>query len=128
MQQAENRYHIDVEVTTEYVAQQSDPAENRYLFAYYINIINRGSCAAQLLSRHWRITDGNQQLQEVQGDGVIGQQPVIPAGSRYSYNSFCVLKTPVGSMQGSYLMLADDGHRFDAKIPIFTLAIPNALN
>ena len=128
MHPAETRYLIDVEVTTEYVPQQSEPAENRYLFAYYINIINRGSCTTQLLSRHWRITDGNQHLQEVQGDGVIGQQPVIPAGSRYTYNSFCVLKTPVGSMQGSYQMLAEDGHRFDAKIPIFTLAIPNALN
>ena len=128
MHPTQQQYHIDVEVTTEYVPQQSDPSESRYLFAYYINIINRGSCAAQLLSRHWLITDGNQHLQEVQGEGVIGQQPVIPANSRYSYNSFCVLKTPVGSMRGSYQMLADDGQSFNAKIPIFTLAIPNALN
>ncbi len=128
MHPTQQQYHIDVEVTTEYVPQQSDPAENRYLFAYYVTVINRSTCAAQLLSRHWLITDGNQLLQEVQGEGVIGQQPVIPADGRYSYNSFCVLQTPVGSMRGSYQMLADNGHRFDANIPIFTLAVPHVLN
>lgn len=123
------RYHIiDIEVRSEYRADQSRVQEQRYVFAYHIRLHNRGSVAAKLLSRHWIITNGNQQVQEVRGDGVVGQTPRLAPGEHFDYSSGCVLATPVGSMHGSYRMLADDGTQFEAPIVPFTLAVPGALN
>ncbi|MFP5384350.1 MAG: Co2+/Mg2+ efflux protein ApaG [Gammaproteobacteria bacterium] len=122
------RYHIDVEVRSEYRADQSRVHEKRYVFAYHIRLHNRGSVAAKLLSRHWIITNGDQQAQEVRGDGVVGQTPRLAPGEHFEYSSGCVLATPVGAMHGSYRMLADDGTQFDAPIAPFTLAVPGVLN
>jgi ApaG protein len=123
-----SKYDIQVQTRTTYVEQQSEPAKNRYLFAYTITIHNRGSVTAQLLTRHWIITDANGQVQEVRGDGVVGQQPVLEPGQSFEYTSGAVLETPVGSMTGSYQMLAADGHHFDAPIAAFSLAVPRVLN
>lgn len=120
--------HISIDVLTNYVDDQSDPDDDRYVFAYTITIANRGAVAAQLLSRHWVITDGNGKVQEVSGDGVVGEQPHINPGEEYRYSSGAVLETPVGSMQGKYRMVADTGLGFDAPIPAFTLAVPGLIN
>lgn len=122
------RYHVDVEVRSEYRADQSRAQEKRYVFAYHIRVHNRGSVAAKLLSRHWIITNGDQQVQEVRGDGVVGQTPRLAPGEHFDYSSGCVLATPVGAMHGSYRMQADDGTQFDAAIAPFTLAVPGMLN
>lgn len=122
------RYHVEVSVTTQYLPAQSEPAQNRYAFAYEVTISNRGTLAAQLLSRHWLITDGNGKRQEVQGPGVVGEQPLIPPGDSYVYSSGTLLETQVGSMQGSYQMQAEDGHDFDAPIAPFRLAVPGVLH
>ena len=122
------QYQIRVRVTTDYMKEQSEPDNGRYIFAYHIILENTGTISARLLSRHWLITDGNQQLQEVAGDGIIGQQPLLVPGQKYAYSSACMLKTSVGSMHGSYQMQADDGHAFDALIPVFTLSVPGALH
>ena len=98
------------------------------MFIYHISIRNDGTIPAQLISRHWLITDANGQVQEVEGEGVIGEQPVIPPGGEHRYNSFCVLETPVGCMEGSYQLIAEDGTAFEAPIPAFTLAVPGALH
>ena len=119
-------YDIRVRVRSEYLPAQS--GEGRYAFAYHVRIENAGMRSARLLSRHWVITNGNQQVQEVRGDGVIGQQPQIAPGEVYEYSSGAVLETPVGAMHGSYRMVGDDGTAFDAAIPAFTLAVPRALN
>ncbi len=121
-------YRIDVEVEADYIPEQSLPEENRFVFAYTITIRNHGAHAAKLLSRHWLITDGDGHRQEVRGDGVVGEQPNLAPGESYRYTSGTVLDTPVGTMQGSYQMLADDGREFDAEIPVFTLAQPNTLH
>nr|MBL8456390.1 Co2+/Mg2+ efflux protein ApaG [Zoogloeaceae bacterium] len=121
-------YRIDVAARAEYVGAQSEPDEGRYVFAYTITITNNGGVAAKLLSRHWIITDGMGKRQEVRGEGVVGEQPRIVPGESFRYTSGSVLETPVGSMHGSYQMLADDGTRFDAPIEPFTLAMPRALN
>jgi len=121
-------YRIDVSVSTEYLPEQSSPERDHYAFSYEVTIANNGSQSAQLLSRHWLITDGNGKIQEVRGAGVIGEQPVIPPGYRHIYSSGTVLATKVGSMQGSYQMLAEDGQHFDAPIAPFRLAVPGALH
>ncbi|CDM42316.1 Co2+/Mg2+ efflux protein ApaG [Ectopseudomonas oleovorans] len=122
------RYQIDVSVTTRYLAAQSQPEQNRYAFSYTITIVNNGELPAQLLSRHWIITDGDGRVQEVRGAGVIGQQPHIEPGASHTYSSGTVMTTQVGTMQGSYQMLAEDGKRFDATIAPFRLAVPGALH
>ncbi|GAA6131321.1 Co2+/Mg2+ efflux protein ApaG [Halopseudomonas sabulinigri] len=121
-------YAIAVSVQTRYLREQSDPAAQRFAFAYTITIANQGSLPAQLLSRHWLITDGNNKVQDVQGPGVVGEQPVIAPGASHTYTSGCLLDTPVGTMEGSYDMRASDGHAFSASIERFRLAKPNALN
>lgn len=122
------RYQIDVSVTTRYLAAQSQPEQNRYAFSYTVIIVNNGELPAQLLSRHWIITDGDGRVQEVRGAGVIGQQPHIEPGASHTYSSGTVMTTQVGTMQGSYQMLAEDGKRFDATIAPFRLAVPGALH
>ncbi|MDH1868043.1 Co2+/Mg2+ efflux protein ApaG [Ectopseudomonas toyotomiensis] len=122
------RYQIDVSVTTRYLAAQSQPEQNRYAFSYTVTIVNNGELTAQLLSRHWVITDGDGRVQEVRGAGVIGQQPHIAPGASHTYSSGTVMATQVGTMQGSYQMLAEDGKRFDATIAPFRLAVPGALH
>jgi ApaG protein len=119
---------IQVLVKSEYVPDQSSSDANRYVFTYHVTIENIGTLPAQLLSRHWVITDGNQKVQEVRGEGVIGEQPTIMPGESYEYSSGAVLQTPVGSMQGSYQMIDATGLKFDAHIPVFTLASPKALH
>jgi ApaG protein len=119
---------IGIEVATDYVDEQSEPDVDRYVFAYTITISNRGNIPAQLLSRHWVITDANGKIQEVSGDGVVGEQPHLNPGEKFRYSSGAVLETPVGSMQGCYRMLADNGTSFDAPIPPFTLAVPGVLH
>lgn len=123
-----DKYRIKVEAVAEFVAAQSSPEENRYVFAYHITITNVGSVTAQLISRHWVISDGNGKMQEVRGLGVIGEQPSLTPGQQYSYSSGSVIETPVGTMHGSYQMAAEDGHRFDAEIPEFVLAMPRVLH
>ena len=119
---------IYVDVRSEFVPDQSSADADRYVFAYHVTIENRGQSPAQLISRHWVITDGNQKVQEVRGQGVIGEQPTIMPGERYEYSSGAVLQTPVGSMHGSYQMVDAQGAAFDATIPVFTLALPRALH
>jgi ApaG protein len=115
---------ISVEVETSYVDEQSDPNERRYVFSYTITIRNEGAVPARLLTRHWIITDANGKVQEVRGDGVVGEQPHLKPGQGFRYSSGAVLETPVGAMQGSYEMIDDDGQRFDAPIRPFRLAMP----
>ena len=122
------RYRIDVSAKTTFVEEQSDPEAGRYVFAYTITIHNRGSEPAQLLSRHWQITDANGKVQEVRGSGVVGEQPHLRPGESYQYTSGTVLETEVGSMEGSYQMVADDGTRFDAEIAPFSLSTPRTLH
>ena len=119
---------IRVSVTSRYVPEQSAPRLGRYVWSYTIRITNEGTSAARLSSRHWIITDAHGKEQEVRGDGVVGEQPVLPPGTSFRYTSGAVIDTPVGTMQGSYRMRADDGHDFDAEIPTFRLAVPNVLN
>lgn len=122
------KYEIRIHVATQYVDDQSEPDIDRYVFAYTITIENRSELPAQLLSRHWLITDANGKVQEVSGDGVVGEQPKLRPGETYRYSSGAVLETPVGAMQGRYRMQADDGIDFDAPIPPFTLAVPGMLH
>lgn len=119
---------ILIKVSTAYVDDQSQPDSSRYVFAYTITIRNEGAVAAKLKSRHWIITDANGKVQEVNGDGVVGEQPHLKPGEQFRYSSGAVLETPVGAMQGLYRMEADNGDRFDAPIPPFTLAVPGMLN
>ena len=122
------KYEISIEVTTDYIDDQSEPDVDRYVFAYTITIANSGNIPAKLLSRHWIITDANGKIQEVTGDGVVGEQPKLNPGEKFSYSSGAVLETPVGAMQGSYRMEAENGTSFDAPIPAFTLAVPGVLH
>lgn len=119
---------LAVEVQTEYLEEQSQPEEGKYVFAYHITIANHGDEVAKLISRHWIITDGNGDAREVKGLGVVGEQPSIEPGKSYSYSSFAVLDTSVGAMQGSYQMQDPQGHYFLCPIPAFLLAIPGAVN
>jgi ApaG protein len=121
-------HKISIEVETAYLEEQSEPRERRYVFSYTITIRNEGEVPAKLLTRHWVITDANGRSQEVRGDGVVGEQPYLKPGQGFRYSSGAVLETPVGAMQGSYQMVADDGATFDAAIPAFRLAIPGMLH
>ena len=125
---SDSRYQVDVSVETRFLAEQSQPEHNRFAFAYTITVHNNGSLPAKLLSRHWVITDGDGHVEEVRGAGVVGQQPLIEPGEQHTYSSGSVLTTTVGTMQGSYLMQANDGHQFKAIIKPFRLAVPGALH
>ena len=122
------KYQVAVSATPQFIADQSDPATERYVFAYTITIENVGTVPAQLISRHWVITDGNSRVQEVRGLGVIGQQPLLNPGETFEYTSGCQLDTPVGTMRGTFQMTAEDGTQFDAIIAEFTLSIPRVLH
>lgn len=117
-----------IDIATSYLDEQSEPDENRYVFAYTIQIRNTGRVPAQLLGRHWVITDADGTVEEVTGEGVVGEQPWLRPGEAFQYTSGAVLKTGLGTMQGRYDMLADDGTRFDAPIPAFTLSMPRTLH
>lgn len=119
---------ITVDVQSEFIEGQSSPAENRYVFAYTITISNTGTVPAKLLTRHWLITDANGEIQEVRGEGVVGAQPHLKPGQSFRYTSGTVIATPVGSMQGSYQMVADNGEEFDALIEPFSLAVPGLVH
>ena len=119
---------ILVSVVTEYMQQQSQPEQNRFAFAYHITIQNQGTESAKLLGRHWIIIDANQERKEVRGMGVIGEQPTIEAGASYQYTSGVVLKTPIGTMEGSYQLLDENGDPFNAPIEPFLLSTPNAVH
>jgi ApaG protein len=121
-------HHINVDVETNYMEEQSSPEDNRYVFSYTITIHNAGSLPARLLNRHWLITDSNGKVQEVRGAGVVGEHPYLQPGEDYRYTSGAIIETPVGSMQGSYEMVGDDGVHFDAPIAIFSLSIPRTLH
>ena len=121
-------YQFEITVSPEYMDELSSPDEAQFVFAYHITIRNIGSKSARLMRRYWRITDGNAKVEEIQGDGVIGEQPTIESGSEHAYSSFCVLNTPLGCMQGRYQMLGEDGERFNADIPVFTLAKEGVLH
>jgi ApaG protein len=121
-------YDITISVDTRFLDDQSVPADNRYAFAYTITIVNHGSVGARLLSRHWVITDGNGKVREVHGDGVVGEQPWVRPGDDFEYTSGAVLETALGTMRGSYQMVADDGTHFDAHIPAFVLSTPRTLH
>lgn len=122
------KYEITVTVHTAYLAEQSDETIDRYVFAYTITIANTGTVPAQLISRHWIIADGSGSVQEVQGLGVVGEQPLLKPGENFEYTSGTAISTPVGSMKGSYQMVAEDGVRFDATIPEFILSVPRVLH
>ncbi len=122
------KYEIAVTAIPQYIAEQSDPANDSYVFAYAITIENVGTVPAQLISRHWIITDGSGEVQEVRGLGVVGRQPLLQPGEKFEYTSGCQLDTPVGTMRGSYQMTAVDGKQFEARVPEFTLAVPRVLH
>jgi ApaG protein len=124
----EKLYTIAVDAATQYLADQSDEAAGRYVFAYTITIRNTGTVAAQLISRHWVITDAQGLVQEVRGMGVVGSQPLLKPGERFEYTSGASIATPVGTMRGSYQLVAADGTRFEAAIPEFTLSVPRVLH
>jgi ApaG protein len=121
-------YGIQVAAATQYLAEQSDEAANRYVFAYTITLRNTGSVAAQLISRHWIITDAQGLVQEVRGLGVVGAQPRLEPGQSFEYTSGAAIATAVGTMKGAYQMVAADGTRFEAPIPEFTLSVPRVLH
>ena len=122
------KYAFSVIVQTAYLPDQSSPEDNQYAFTYTVSIRNNGSIAAQLISRHWIITDANNQIHEIKGLGVVGAQPLLHPNQQFEYTSGSVLATPVGSMRGSYKIVAEDGTFFDAEIAPFTLAVPKVLN
>jgi ApaG protein len=122
------KYQIAVSAAPQFIADQSDPESERYVFAYTITIENIGTVPAQLISRHWIITDANSHVQEVRGLGVVGQQPLLKPGETFEYTSGCQLDTSVGTMRGSFQMTAEDGIQFEAEIAEFTLSIPRVLH
>jgi len=119
---------IDIKVRPTYIADQSDPVNNHYVFSYTVTIHNNGSDAAKLLTRHWIITDGDGLIQEVKGEGVVGEQPHLKPGEGFQYTSGTFMNTPFGTMHGSYQMITDAGEKFDAEIPSFQLSAPNTLH
>jgi len=121
-------YQFEVLVQPEYMDEHSAPEAAQYVFAYHIKIRNIGSKKAQLMRRSWLITDANGKVETVDGDGVVGEQPTISPNEEHAYSSFCILDTPLGCMQGSYQMLGEDGERFEADIPVFTLAKAGVLH
>jgi len=122
------KYSVAVTAHSTYLPDQSDEEEDRYVFAYTIRITNNGNATAQLVSRHWIITDADNQVQEVRGMGVVGEQPVLKPGEAFRYTSSCPLATTSGAMRGSYQLVAEDGTRFEASIPEFTLSVPRVLH
>jgi len=122
------RYDIQVSARTAFIPEQSDLENGRYVFAYTIIVTNAGNIPAQLVSRHWIITDANNQVQEVRGLGVVGEQPLLRPNESFQYTSGTAIATPVGTMRGSYQMVAEDGRQFDAPIPEFTLSVPRVLH
>lgn len=126
--QPQDQHDTRVEVETSYIADQSSPEQSRYVFSYTVTIRNHGLMPAKLLSRHWVITDANGKVEEVRGEGVVGEQPYLKPGEGFRYTSGTVIETPVGSMQGAYHMIADNGDEFDAPIKPFSLSMPNALH
>ena len=124
----ENPYDINVQVETAYVSEHSEPDEDRFVFAYTITLVNRGSVTAQLISRQWFINDADNRNEEVEGEGVVGEQPVLKPGEGFRYTSGAVIETPVGTMHGTYQMVAEDGRAFDATIPRFILSAPRTLH
>jgi len=128
MRKKKTDYSIKVAAQAFYLEEQSNPEQDRYVFAYTVVIQNQGSIAAKLLSRHWINTDANGKVEEVRGEGVVGEQPYLQPGEGFRYTSGAILDTSVGSMRGSYQMLADDGMTFDASIPPFVLSIPRTLH
>ena len=125
---SERSHDIRVDVVTSYVEEQSNPGDGRFVFSYTITIRNEGDVPAKLLTRHWIITDANGKVQEVNGEGVVGEQPYLQPGEGFRYSSGAILETPVGAMHGSYRMVADDGQHFDAPIAPFRLAMPGVLH
>lgn len=123
-----SKYQIVVETRVQFVPEQSDPVSSRYVFAYTITIRNTGTAAAQLISRHWHIIDGNNAVQEVRGLGVVGHQPLLAPGDSFEYTSGCSLTTPVGKMHGTYQFTGEDGTQFEAPIPEFALTMPRVLH
>jgi ApaG protein len=121
-------YQFSVSVRPQFVPEHSRPDEDKFLFAYTVTIRNTGDVAAQLISRHWIITDANNKVEEVQGPGVVGEQPMLKPGEAFEYTSGCPIATPVGSMRGSYQCVAEDGTRFEAPIPEFLLSMPRTLH
>ena len=128
MSDSNPNYDIDVSVVSQYLESESAPGRSRYVFAYTVTIKNVGDIPAQLLTRHWIITDAAGKVQEVKGDGVVGEQPHLQPGQGFQYTSAAMIETPVGSMEGSYQMVADDGVEFDAQIATFGLAKRGALH
>jgi ApaG protein len=124
----DDKYRIHVEAEAFFLPDQSDEDQDRYVFAYRIRITNRGSTPAQLISRHWIITDSDSKVQEVRGQGVIGEQPRLAPGENFEYSSGASIATPVGTMRGSYQMIAEDGTNFEAVIPEFVLSVPRVLH
>jgi ApaG protein len=122
------KYDFTVTVSPRFLPEQSDPEHDRYLFAYTIRILNSGEVAAQLMSRHWIITDANQHVEHVRGPGVVGEQPRLAPGEAFEYTSGCPLPTPFGSMQGSYQCVAEDGTQFEVPIAEFLLSVPRVLH
>lgn len=122
------KYEFTVSAQPQFLAEQSDPDANQYVFAYTITVANTGEVTAQLISRHWIITDAAGKVEEVKGEGVVGEQPILRPGEAFRYTSGCPIETPVGSMRGSYQCVAEDGTRFDAAIPEFVLSMPRVLH
>jgi len=123
-----DEFRMDIDVATRYLDEHSSPEEDRYVFAYTIQIRNAGTQPARLLARHWVITDANGKVEEVEGEGVVGEQPRLRPGEAFEYTSGAVLATGLGTMEGRYEMLADDGTAFEAPVPAFTLAVPRTLH
>ena len=121
-------YDITISVNTRFLDDQSAPGDNRYAFAYTVTIVNHGTVGARLMSRHWVITDDNGKVREVRGDDVVGEQPWVRPGDDFEYTSGAVIETSLGTMRGSYQMVADDGTQFDAHIPAFVLSTPRTLH
>lgn len=125
---ATSDYALEISVATQFLDDESDPDAERYVFAYTIRIRNLGRLPAQLINRHWVITDANGKIEEVRGEGVVGEQPRLEPGEQFTYTSGAVIATSVGTMEGSYDMSGDDGTQFDAPIPPFTLSVPRTLH
>src|SRR5688572_4587061 len=125
---ADDKHRITISARVKFVPEQSDAAQSRYVFAYTMTIRNTGTVTAQLVSRHWIITDADNQVQEVRGMGVVGEQPVLKPGDTFEYSSGSSIPTAVGTMRGSYQLVAEDGTRFEANIPEFTLSVPRTLH
>ncbi|MCC7684675.1 protein ApaG [Janthinobacterium sp. HH103] len=121
-------YEFTVTVKTQYLPEQSAPDQGRHVFSYTIRVVNTGTAGAQLISRHWLITDANNKVEEVRGLGAVGHQPLLQPGEQFEYTSGTMLGTPQGSMRGEYFCVAEDGHQFEALIPEFVLSVPRTLH